>query len=64
MFKKIVLILIVLLSVGLCLKLIDISSIKKHAVGQIIEIYNEDFIYNQKKYRGFSFKIIFERLNH
>ena len=47
---------------GLGLAIVDKIVRERHKAS--IEIYNEDFIYNQKKYRGFSFKIIFERLNH
>ena len=47
---------------GLGLAIVDKIVRERHNAS--IEIYNEDFIYNQKKYRGFSFKIIFERLNH
>ncbi|QNK84142.1 PAS domain S-box protein [Aliarcobacter cryaerophilus] len=47
---------------GLGLPIVDKIVRERH--NSSIEIYNEDFIYNQKKYRGFSFKIIFERLNH
>ena len=47
---------------GLGLPIVDKIVRERHNAS--IEIYNEDFIYNQKKYRGFSFKIIFERLNH
>ena len=47
---------------GLGLPIVDKIVRERHNAS--IEIYNEDFIYNEKKYRGFSFKIIFERLNH
>ncbi|WP_148570399.1 PAS domain-containing sensor histidine kinase [Aliarcobacter cryaerophilus] len=47
---------------GLGLAIVDKIVRERHKAS--IEIYNEEFIYNQKKYRGFSFKIIFERLNH
>ncbi|MGJ0313233.1 PAS domain S-box protein [Aliarcobacter cryaerophilus] len=47
---------------GLGLAIVDKIARERHKAS--IEIYNEDFIYNEKKYRGFSFKIIFERLNH
>ena len=47
---------------GLGLAIVDKIVRERHNAS--IEIYNEDFIYNEKKYRGFSFKIIFERLNH
>src|SRR5574344_717114 len=47
---------------GLGLPIVDKIVRERHKAS--IEIYNEEFIHNQKKYRGFSFKIIFERLNH
>ncbi|MGJ0351917.1 PAS domain S-box protein [Aliarcobacter cryaerophilus] len=47
---------------GLGLAIVDKIVRERHKAS--IEIYNEEFIYNEKKYRGFSFKIIFERLNH
>ena len=43
---------------GLGLAIVDKIVRERHKAS--IEIYNEEFIYNGKKYKGLSFKIIFK----